>query len=143
MRCEDLMKKEVECVSASDTVQAAAVKMQNANIGFLPVCDAGNRVLGVLTDRDIALRVVAQGRPYATLCGDVMTRGAVACRPQDDIQVAEELMGRNRKSRIICTDEKGALRGVISLSDIAQREVAARAADTFRNVTEREAHVPH
>ena len=56
MRCEEVMKKDVECLSPQDTVQAAARRMREANVGFLPVSDRSRKVLGVVTDRDLAVR---------------------------------------------------------------------------------------
>ena len=139
MRCEEIMKRDVHCVQPTDPVQAAARRMRDANIGFLPVCDSSRKVLGAITDRDIALRIVADGRPPTTAIGDVMTREVVACAPGDDVRRAEELMGKQHKSRMIVADEEWRLLGVISLSDIAQVEDASRASQTMKQVTEREA----
>jgi CBS domain-containing protein len=138
MRCEEVMKKDVECVSPQDTVQAAAKRMRDENIGFLPVCDPSKKVQGTITDRDLSIRILAEARPATTQVKDVMTREVVAIRPQDDLRKAEELMSKNHKSRIMCVDENGRLVGVISLSDIAQREEAGRAAQTMRGISERE-----
>jgi CBS domain-containing protein len=139
MRCDELMKRQVECVSAEDPAQLAAQKMRDENIGFLPVCDHSNKVIGTITDRDLTTRLLADDRPAKTKLGDVMTREVVACRPEDDLQRAEELMSRHHKSRMICVDGGGRLMGIISLSDIAQKEDAGRAAQTMRAVSEREA----
>jgi CBS domain-containing protein len=142
MRCEEIMKREVECVEPTEPVQAAARRMRDANVGFLPVCDSSRKVLGTITDRDIAIRIVAEGRPPTTAAADVMTREVVACRSDDDVTRAEQLMGSRQKSRIICTDKDGRLAGVISLSDIAQVEEGSRASETMKQVTDREAR-PH
>ena len=139
MRCEEIMKKDVECVSPQDTVQAAAKRMRDENIGFLPVCDQSKKVQGTITDRDLAIRVLADGRQATTPVKDVMTREVVSVRPDEDLRKAEEQMSKNHKSRIMCVDQGGRLVGVISLSDIAQREDPGRAAQTLRNVSEREA----
>jgi CBS domain-containing protein len=136
MQCKDVMKTDIECVSPADTVQDAASCMRDENLGFVPVCDQSNKVLGTLTDRDIAIRVVASAKPPSTLVEDVMTREVVACSPEDDLQDAQRLMADNHKSRIICIERDGSLAGVISLSDIIQYE--AGAADTLRAVSERE-----
>jgi CBS domain-containing protein len=106
-------------------------------VGFLPVCDQSKKVLGTITDRDIAIRVLAENRPAKTSVAEVMTREVVACRPEDDIRVAEHMMSQNHKSRIICLDDAGRLAGVISLSDLAQHD-GARAARTMKEVSERE-----
>ncbi len=139
MRCERIMKKNVECVSPRDSIEEAAIRMRDDNIGFLPVCDQSRQVLGTLTDRDIAIRLVAAKKPASTLIEDVMTREVVACSPKDDIRDAERAMAKNHKSRIMCVDEDGRLLGVISLSDVAQHEKGGRASETLREISEREA----
>jgi CBS domain-containing protein len=139
MRCEEIMKRDVECVAPTQTVQEAAQRMRDANVGFLPVCDSNRKVMGTITDRDIAIRIVAEGRPPTTAAADAMTAEVVACRPGDDVTDAEQLMGRRQKSRMIVTDENERLVGVISLSDIAQVDDAVRASETMKQITEREA----
>jgi len=139
MLAKELMKRDVECVSSTDTVRTAAARMRDANVGFLPVCDDSGKALGTLTDRDIAIRLVAEDRPASEPVEQVMTRGVVACRPEEDLRVVQERMGAEQKSRIICTDDDGRPLGVISLSDIAEHEEAGRAAQTMREVTRREA----
>jgi CBS domain-containing protein len=142
MRCEDIMKEDVECVDPKESVQEAARRMRDANVGFLPVCDSSKKVLGAITDRDIAIRIVAEGRAPTTAAGDVMTREVVSCRPDADVRDAEQLMGTRQKSRMIVADEDGRLVGVISLSDIAQVEEGSRASETMKQVTDREVR-PH
>jgi CBS domain-containing protein len=137
--CREIMKREVECVSPQTTVQEAAKKMRAENIGFLPVCENGTKVVGTITDRDLAIRVLADGRPATQQVKEVLTREIVSCRPDDDVHKAEQLMSTKHKSRIMCIDEGGRLVGVISLSDIARVEDASRVADTMKRVSEREA----
>lgn len=141
MNCDAIMKREVESVSPQDTVDYAARRMRDENIGFLPVCDENRKVLGALTDRDIAIRLVAGNKPASTSVVEIMTMQVVSCRPQDDIREAERLMVRNHKSRIMCIDDAGQLAGVISLSDIARHDGSDRVSTTLRGVTEREARV--
>jgi CBS domain-containing protein len=141
MRCEEIMKTDLECCGPTDDVQKAARKMRDANVGFIPICDDSNKVLGTLTDRDLAVRLVAEGKDARkTKCQDVMTRDVVWCRPQDDLRRAEELMAKNQKSRILICDDDQVLRGVISLSDLVQHD-ASQALDTMRQITDREAQV--
>lgn len=139
MRCEQIMKKDVECATPRDSIESVAVKMRDQNVGFMPVCDEEMKVLGTLTDRDIAVRLVAQGKPASTPVEEIMTKDCVSCSPSDDLARAEELMAQNQKSRIMCTDEEGCLLGVISLSDIAQHQSGDSASRTLRQVSEREA----
>ena len=141
MRCEEIMKRNVESLSPRNTIEDAALRMRDQNVGFLPVCDPSKKVLGTLTDRDIVVRCIAARAPMSTLVETVMTREVVACRPQDDILRAEQLMAQHAKSRIMCIDEGGRLVGVISLSDIAQIEDGARALETLRQISEREVRI--
>jgi CBS domain-containing protein len=143
MICEELMKHTVESVAPTERVESAARRMRDLNIGFLPVVDPSGRAIGTLTDRDIAIRHVAEELPRGTEVGDLMTHEVVACRPEDDIREAEALMARKHKSRVLCVDEHGRPLGVISLSDIAQCESDERAAWTLRQVAEREGPVIH
>ncbi|HTP29432.1 MAG TPA: CBS domain-containing protein [Anaeromyxobacteraceae bacterium] len=132
------MKEEPVCVSPQDTIEDAACRMRDENIGFLPVCDQSRTALGALTDRDIAVRAVAEKKPASTLVEDVMTREVVACHPQDELAMAEHLMTEYRKSRIMCTDDDGRLCGIISLTDIVDSEGGTAASDILRQVCERE-----
>lgn len=136
-QCQQIMKRDVECLSPRDAVHDAARKMRDENIGFLPVCDEAMQVLGTVTDRDIAIRLVAEQRPSSTAVEQIMTKEVVACRPEDDISEAEELMAERRKSRIMCVEDDGTLVGVISLSDIAELD-GSRAASTLDRVSRRE-----
>jgi CBS domain-containing protein len=139
MRCEKIMKTEVACVTADDLVQRAAWIMRGENIGFLPVCNRDGGVIGTITDRDIAIRVCAEGLDASeTRIGDVMTDEVVACYPEDDITRVEQLMAKHQKSRIVVTNEVGRLLGVISLSDIVGNDSNRHAARTLRKIVDRE-----
>jgi CBS domain-containing protein len=137
MRCEDVMKRPVRLCHDYDTVQAAAHAMADANVGFIPVCDAHERLVGVLTDRDIAVRLAAEDRTASeTRVGEMMTRGVVSCRPADEIEDAERLMAAHRTSRILVVSAGRAL-GVISLADLAALD-GPGAAQTLRAIARRE-----
>jgi CBS domain-containing protein len=140
MRCQEIMKQDIQCVTRTESVQEAATRMRDQNIGFLPVCDRQMKVLGTITDRDLAIRILADGRPASTPVEQVMGQDVIACRPEDELSDAETLMARHHKSRIMCIDESGRLVGVISLSDLAHRDAGARVARTLKEVTEREVH---
>lgn len=137
--CNDIMKKDVVFVDDKDSVQVAAKLMADANVGFVPVCDKDGKPIGALTDRDIALRIGVEDKlPSNTSVGEVMTRDVIACRPDDDLEDAQQAMIDNQVSRLLVTDNDGKLCGVISLSDLA------RASETgytvFEQITEREAY---
>lgn len=137
-QCQEIMKRDIECLTSADAAHHAASRMRDQNIGFLPVCDDEMKVLGTVTDRDIAIRLVAEQRSLDTTVDQIMTREIVACRPDDDISDAQELMGEHRKSRIMCVDDDGMLVGIISLSDLAHLD-GGSAAITLNEVSRREA----
>ncbi len=142
MQCKEIMKRQVVCLSAHDTVRTAARKMRDLNVGFLPICDpVTQEVLGTVTDRDIAIRLVPEDRPAGTKVTAIMTHEVVACLPEDDVITAERIMGQRQKSRILCIDERGRPLGVISLSDIARRDKGARVAETMRQISCRESRL--
>ncbi len=137
MRCQDIMKRPVLLCHDYDTVQVAARRMADANIGFVPIWDRNPQLVGTITDRDITVRLAALDRAASdTRIADVMTREIVSCRVSDDITIAERLMAEHHKSRIIVMSG-AAPAGVISLSDLAavDEEHAIR---TLRSVTARE-----
>jgi CBS domain-containing protein len=138
MRCSEIMKRDIECASPDDTVESAAETMRAQNVGFVPICDEDDQVLGTLTDRDIAIRLVAEHKSSDTAVREIMTADCVACRPEDDVATAAGAMAEHQKSRIMCLDDDGRLVGVISLSDIAQRGDDSASA-TLRQVAHREA----
>jgi CBS domain-containing protein len=137
MRCSEIMKTAIECVSPRTSVRKAAERMRDQVIGFLPVCDENMRPSGTITDRDIAVRIVAEGAPIDTPVENCMTKGVVDCRPTDSIEDARELMEQHQVSRIICTSRQGRIEGVISLSDIVDLDELS-GAQTLRRVSERE-----
>jgi CBS domain-containing protein len=138
MKCKDIMKTDVECVSPPSSIQKAAMLMRAQNVGFLPVCEEGLRIVGAVTDRDIAVRGVAEGLPSSTPVSDLMSRDIIACHVDDDLDQARILMAQHRKSRIVCVNRDGRLEGVISLSDIAQLDEES-GLETLRSVSSREA----
>ncbi|WP_438029877.1 CBS domain-containing protein [Sorangium sp. So ce233] len=141
MNCSELMKTDVACCRASEPVENIAELMQARNIGFVPVCGDDGAVIGTLTDRDLAIRVLAEHRrASSTRAEDVMTREVVCCGPDEDLSEAERLMSHHKKSRIICVDDQKRPVGVISLSDIASRNGGARSSELLSSISQREAH---
>lgn len=143
LRCEDIMKRDVATVSPSDSIHDAARIMRDRGIGFLPVCDEQGKAVGTITDRDITIRVSADARDVDEChVSDVMTKDVVTCRPEDSLSRAQDLMASRKVSRMLVADDQGRVEGVISLSDIAERETEASAARTLRAVSSREARAP-
>jgi CBS domain-containing protein len=141
MKCKEVMNSEVKCCGTEEPIARVAATMRDENIGFMPVCDEMGRAIGTVTDRDLAIRAVAECFPAdTTQVKEVMTREVVSCRPEDDLRSAEQLMSQHKISRMICVETGGRPVGVISLSDIADVESRGRAAAVLRSVSQRETH---
>ncbi|HSD20637.1 MAG TPA: CBS domain-containing protein [Anaeromyxobacter sp.] len=143
MATVDTVMKSAKCCRPDDTARACARLMKEENIGFVPICNEDGEPVGTLTDRDLALRILADGRPPDAEVGSFMTREVVSCTLGDDLRDAERLMQENHKSRIMVCDTDGKLLGVISLSDIAETEDEEIAGRTLREVASREVAQPH
>ena len=139
MLCREVMNRNVVVCTEGDTVADCARRMRDHCIGFVPVVDGGGQVSGVVTDRDLALRVVGEGLSLDTPLGTIMTRDVRICRPWDSLRAAERKMAAVRKSRLVVADEDGGCAGVISLSDIAQADTRALAGHVLYEITQREA----
>ena len=114
-----VMSAPVQTIDADARVEAAARRLRDANVGILPVVEGG-AVVGVVTDRDLVVRVLAAGRdPTATAVREVMTAGVVACREDDDLPTVAARMVRSRVRRLIVVGRDGALAGVVSVDDLA------------------------
>jgi CBS domain-containing protein len=123
MQCREVMEQNIQFIGRDDEVASAAKTMRDAEIGFLPVCDPENHeIVGTLTDRDIAIRLVAEGKEPEIPVSDVMTTAPIFCHSDDDIDKARELMESHQVSRVIVLDDNDGLAGIISLADIADDE---------------------
>jgi CBS domain-containing protein len=130
MKARDIMTVEPVCCTPEDSVTRAAEIMAHGHWGCLPVVDArSRRIVGILTDRDLALRVVAQGRPPANIrVGEVMSRGVVCCRADEDLEDIEQYMRSHRVRRIPVVDARARVIGIISQADLALRALRPRRA---------------
>ncbi|MFZ5441141.1 MAG: CBS domain-containing protein [Myxococcota bacterium] len=140
MKCRDVMLTLVyRCLEDTSVAECARI-MRDEHLGFLPVVDVEGSVLGVVTDRDLAVRVLAERLPPTTRVSEVMSTGPfLTCAPDDDLRELEKRMSDEKKGRVMVQDDNGTLLGVISLSDIAQHESSAvRMARLFQAVTRRE-----
>ena len=136
--CREIMRRPVISLVESDTLLAAARIMRDMDLGFLPVCATGGVVAGVLTDRDLTTRGCAEDLNMAkTAVASVMTRGAIACAPDDRVATAEALMRLHRVTRILILDREQRPCGVLSLSDIAQYGRPSKVGRTLQTVAER------
>jgi CBS domain-containing protein len=143
MKCENIMSTNLEWLNEHDTVLTAATRMAEAGVGFLPICDAERRLVGVITDRDLVTRGIAgKVAPATTSAALIMTSPALSCLQTTDLRDAEELMATAQKSRLVITDAQARLVGVLSLADLLEHAPTARALQTTRAVLWREALGP-
>src|ERR1051326_1679333 len=121
-RVAEIMTRNVETIGPAATVQEAAERMKSDNIGSLPVC-VDSRLVGTITDRDITVRVTAEGRDArGTLVRDVMTQPVVTVRPQQELADAEQLMPDYQIRRLPVVEQDGRLVGYVTTATIAKRE---------------------
>jgi CBS domain-containing protein len=138
MLCQEIMHRRVCSVRETDSVALVARTMREEDVGFVPVLDSDDVVVGVLTDRDIVVRAcVGPVDPRTVLVGTVMSREVVTCRPTESVENAERKMRERRVTRLAIVDGEGALVGVLSLSDIAQYDAPGRVGRTFQAIAER------
>jgi CBS domain-containing protein len=127
MKVSEIMTKNPRTVTPDTTVSEAARLMKEEDIGLVPVvervggAETRGRLVGVVTDRDIAIRHVAEGRSSDAPVSEVMSGGVLTCTPNDSIDVAMELMGREQVRRIPIVDERGSLVGVLAQADLARK----------------------
>jgi len=119
MQVRDVMTRGVECVAPETTLQEAARKMQSLDVGPLPICDH-HRLVGMLTDRDIVIRAVAQGRDVkTTLVKEAMTEGIDYCFEEDTLDTVARHMQDKQIRRLVVLDRNKRLVGIVSLGDLA------------------------
>jgi CBS domain-containing protein len=123
MKIKDIMTKEPVTVTPNATVREAARLMQREDTGILPVVEEGSRKLvGVVTDRDIAIRIVAEGRDTITPVSEVMSKGRlVTLQPEADVEDAMEKMADEQVRRIPIVDDRGTLLGIVAQADIVRK----------------------
>jgi CBS domain-containing protein len=124
MKCSEIMTKDPVCCLPSDTVVRTAQLMKTENVGAIPViADQQSKMLiGIVTDRDLALKVVAEVRDAkSTMVEEVMTAGVIAGRANDDLQKALNAMEEYQVRRIPVVDDNDQIIGIIAQADVATR----------------------
>jgi CBS domain-containing protein len=137
VKIQDVMTRDPRSVSPQTTAREAAQLMKAEDVGIIPVVD-GSRLVGVVTDRDLAVRVVAEGRDASTTVRDVMSSNRIAtCRPEEDIDRAMETMAKEQVRRIPIVDERGALVGIVAQADVVRKAENDRKAEkTVERISE-------
>lgn len=136
-KARDLMTENPACINPETTAQKAASTMESQDVGSLPVVESGsNRLVGIVTDRDLALRVLGQGKSGEMPVREFMTQEDLACvRPETDLDEVEKLMGRHQVRRIL-VDADNKVVGVIAQADLARERNAVGERD-FGKVMEK------
>jgi CBS domain-containing protein len=119
MQLKEFVNSRVETVEPGDTLQRAAEKMRELDIGSLPVCDDGH-LAGVITDRDIIVRAIAKGSdPAAVTVSEIMTPEVLWCFENDEVEEAARIMQENQVRRIMVLNDANELVGITSLGELA------------------------
>lgn len=138
--CNDVMTKEPTCCLPGDTITRAAEIMKNEDVGSVPVVEdeATRKLVGIITDRDIVLKVIAEERDRsAATVGEVMSTNLVTCRPDDHLQTAMDRMAQYQVRRIPIVDGKDRIVGIISQADVATRvDAPQRTAEVLESVSQ-------
>jgi len=123
MTCAEVMTPSPTCCTSQHTAIEAAELMQREDVGLVPViADDGRKLIGVITDRDIVLKVVAAGRdPRSTAVTEVMSTDVVTCLPQESVETVMEQMASRQIRRIPIVDRDGSIVGIVSQADVATR----------------------
>jgi len=117
-RCREIMTKNVKTATSADTLREVALMMRDGDMGAVPVVDGG-KLIGIVTDRDIVVRCVAEGRDPSAPIGEAMSDKLFTVGPDDIVFEAIRLMGDKQVRRIPVVGDGGELAGIISMADIA------------------------
>jgi CBS domain-containing protein len=135
MKVKDVMHKGTTCVEPGTPVREIAKRMRDSDVGAIPV-KADGRLVGMVTDRDITCRALADsGNPAKLTAKDVMTNDVVCCSPDDDVQVAIEAMEAKQIRRLPVTDSHKTMIGMLSLGDISHKVSKELSGEMLRAVS--------
>ncbi|MBI3649809.1 MAG: CBS domain-containing protein [Acidobacteria bacterium] len=119
VRCRDIMTKDVTTCTPESNIREVAEKMEDDNVGSIPVVENG-RLAGLITDRDIVCRVLAEGKnTRSTTVREAMTEDLISCTPDESVLEAIRKMGEHQIRRLPICDPNGRLRGILALGDLA------------------------
>lgn len=136
MEIRELMTKDPVCCSPSDSVKEAASLMVGNDCGQIPVIDAEGGLVGVITDRDIACRCVAQGKSAETLVEDIMSASPITVTIDASVAECCKKMEDNQVRRLPVVDDAGKCCGIVSQADIARHAGEHQTGDLVREVSE-------
>ena len=131
----DLMTQSPRSLESGSTVMEAARLMRDEDAGLIPVVE-GEKLVGTVTDRDIAIRVVAEGKsPESITVGEIASRELVTIGPQQDLDEALRLMARHQIRRLTVVEEDGRLVGIVAQADIARNASDAKTGDLVEDIS--------
>ena len=135
MNVSEVMTAQVVTATPRSTIAEVARTMAKIESGAVPVTDDG-KVVGLITDRDIVIRVVAEGLGLDTAVADVMTEEVETCKEDDNVADAAAQMGAKQIRRLVVLDDRGGLAGILSLGDIAGDYGAKAVGRTLEEISE-------
>lgn len=136
MKVREVMTSNVSTLRDNSTIQDAANTMKNLNVGSIPVCDSTNRPIGIVTDRDIVIRSVANGGDANRSLREVMTNNLVSVSPDTDIHEAARIMAQHQIRRLPIVENNN-LVGMLSIGDLAVRDIYIdEAGDALSRISE-------
>jgi CBS domain-containing protein len=121
MQVNEVMSRTVDLVNPSMKIREAATFMRNDNVGALPVGE-NDRLVGMITDRDIAIRAVAEGKSPTTTIGKVMSEKVYYCFDDNDVAEAARLMAKHQVRRLPVLNRDKRLVGIVAMADIARKD---------------------
>ena len=135
IRCSELMTKNVRTSSSSSPLREVAEIMRDGDVGAVPIVDEG-RLVGILTDRDIVVRAIAEGMTADSPVSVAMTTDLVTVRPDDYVFEAARIMGDKQVRRLPVVDADGSLSGIIAMADVAlSSEDEEQIAETLEEIS--------
>ena len=134
MQVREIMSKDVKIASPKDTIQKAAKLMKQVDCGSLPVGE-NDRLIGAITDRDIAVRGIAKGKGPKTAVRDVMTNDVQYCFDDEDIAHVARNMGEQQIRRLPVVDREKRLVGILALADITAAQEGGPASDALEGIS--------
>jgi CBS domain-containing protein len=138
MLARDIMTRDPACCSPSASIQEAARLMKHNDCGCIPIVeDESRQLVGVVTDRDIAVRAIADGMDASTSVQTLMTADPACCSPESDLQEIERIMAERQVRRVPITDEDGCCVGIVSQADLALAEDGVVSQSEVGKVVER------
>ena len=134
MKVRDVMSKDVQVARPGDTLQDVAARMASGDFGFMPVAD-GDRLIGTITDRDIAGRAVAGGAACTSPVVEYLSRDPQTARADDDLKTVLDSMGSTQIRRLPVLDKDDRLVGVVSLGDLSTRVKEKYAGEALEDIS--------